>query len=522
MDAFAQSNQQGFRQYKINPIVQYVSEQVAKPAEVTSDEAIIERAKLTGKPAHAQAYEDYAKNQAQIDFLRQQSEENAAKALGFQSPEVDRIYGEIAANQANAPEPPTMTTAQAPNMAQRGMAVLASLFNPRLGLTLQYQPYAVNDQLAKEQDVRNNADYVKADSRFSKMMTALNTRLGIAQRGETAQRNTAASLANHQQSEATRLSGQSGTLLGKLIASIDNEANRLSREAIANQKIDFQTDQATKKLKFEEQKLVKWVEDRAAQLKETIRYHTGTLDQRDAELAMSQAKMEAANLMDSYKIKWGEETSRQKAEAYSRKFRDDATKEIGKENQNLFALQEKKALFEGQVKQLTAQLASLADMEEQEKKDSKLKAENDKLRSQIPSKLAAVKQLITLYGSQIAVVQNQLLRLQMEGGGGGEGGTAPFNASDSGAGLDPNLVISNGNVPPGGQQTPAGAQSQSSYNGIGPGTDGKPLGPKGTIGNGSGDLPVGGADRKPKFPKASSGSVSGRGGSIGYTPVKGK
>jgi hypothetical protein len=503
MDAYAQSNQQGFRMYQpkpINPIIQYVSEKVAAPVEQTSDEAIIERAKMTGKPAHAQAYEDYAKNQAQIDFLRQESEANAARALGFQSPEVDRIYGEIATNQANAPEPPSMMTPQAPNIAQRGMAVLASLINPRLGLTLQNQPMLVNEQLAKEQDQRNVADYTRADTRFSKMMTALNTRLGIAQRDETAQRNTAASIANRQQSEATRLSGQSGTMLSKLMASIDNEANRLSRESIANQKIEFETDKATNKLKFEEQKLGKWVEDRAAQLAETIRYHTGMLDVRDKELAISQAKMEAANLMDAYKVKWGEETSRQKAGAYSKKFRDEATKEIGKENQNLFALQEKKAKIVSGMKLLNDQL---------------ILEKNDKKREELMSQIAALKGIDTLYGSQIAVVQNQLLKLQMEGGGGGYEGTPVFDPAAGAGQIDPNLAMQNQTVPPGQAQ-------QSTYNGIGPGPDGKPLGPGTKIGDGSGNLPTGGADRRPKFPKASAGSVSGKGGNIGYTPVKGK
>ena len=103
----------------------------------------------------------------------------------------------------------------------------------------------------------------------------------------------------------------------------------------------------------------------------------------------------------------------------------------------------------------------------------------------------------------------------MEGGGGGYEGAPVFDPSAGAGQIDPELALKNQSVPPGQPQ-------QSGYNGIGPGADGKPLGPGTKIGDGSGNLPTGGADRRPKFPKASAGSVSGKGGSIGYTPVKGK
>jgi hypothetical protein len=517
MDAYAQSNQQGFRMYQpkpINPIIQYVSEKVAAPVEQTSDEAIIERAKLTGKPAHAQAYEDYAKNQAQIDFLRQQSEENAARALGFQSPEVDRIYGEIATNQANAPEPPSMMTPQAPNIAQRGMAVLASLINPRLGLTLQNQPMLVNEQLAKEQDQRNVADYTRADTRFSKMMTALNTRLGIAQRDETAQRNTAASIANRQQSEATRLSGQSGTMLSKLIASIDNEAKRLSNEAIANQKIDFETDKATKRLKYDETKLKAWIQDRSAQLAETIRYHTGVLDAKDVEIAQAQARIEAANLMDKYKIQWGESANRRENEAANRKdaatadsvartLRKEANERLMKLTGSANAIQVKIAEFQNSIERITKMIPQEQDA---------------KKRQEMELDLAEAKQMLQVYGSQLADAQDAMARANQEATGPqvniGPAQGGPFGSTATDAGVQPGgaAPFGSGNVGSpitvdgqdfviNGTPDKPGHNSRQYPNGAGPVQPGKTLPPVGG---------KGGSKR----------SVGARGGNIGYTVVK--
>jgi hypothetical protein len=387
----------------VDPVVQYVSEQVAQPETRSNAIDTINEAKKTGLTATDQARKQYSDAIERARLQRAEADKLAAEAAGYNSAEVDSIYSQMADLQTGLPQLPARTVAKDPTLAQRGLVALASLIKPRMALPMWNLPYQMNEADARAQDATNLQQFTQAEGRARNLLSGLNSRLNIAQRAETSRRAQLFGAAAKADSAAAGSEGLGLKYLSQVINVAKSDADRLSREGIAANRLTFDRNKETNRLQFDRVKLDALVKQRARELAETIRFHSGTLTQRDQALALARAKQEAADAMDQMEIQWHDEKSKKEAAVAAAKLRADAGAGIRQTRGTLYEISEKKAKVVAAMRLLNDQLEQAISANGKPEDIAKLQ-----------SAIAAQSQMFRVYNGQEMELKAEMAQMQAD------------------------------------------------------------------------------------------------------------
>lgn len=431
---------------KIHPTIQSLTASIANTPNATDNKTFVQNARELKLSASDQLLTQYQENQAKADQLRNLATDYQSKAVGYVDPRVDQVWNDLASVQASAPSIPVPSKAADATPAQRFMAMVAGLINPRQALTYFSMPDQFQEAEAHKQDQLNRANYDAAEKGFEAKLARLNTMLGIAQRGETSKRQTYAGLATSTMADAIKQDTLAGNTIKNYMAALNQDIESGLKDEQFGAKMEFEKDKAGNLLAFNQKKLEAWVNQRQAALEEQTRYHTGVLADRDRNAALGWAKLEAAERMNSYIRAQGNEKLKQQAFELQMKLRSEGEQFLARYDGPIRDLQEKQGKIDAAIMMLNSQI-------QDGMANNTLKAPDlAKLQSQLAAQIEMKKMYSRLISDAQKKIQDKLMAA----------GAPPTNVPGSSGVVvdnDGNIVDPSGNPVGGnlfGGETPTG------------------------------------------------------------------